>query len=366
MRDRIPIYEPDLSGNELAYVTDCVRSGWVSSLGSYVAKFEEAFSEFCGAEYGVGVSSGTVALHLALVALGVGPGDEVIVPTLTFVATASAVRHAGAKPIFVDSGLTTWTIDPQGIEERITPRTKAIMPVHLYGHPAEMDPICAIAKEHGLAVIEDAAEAHGAEYKGQRVGSIGHAGCFSFFGNKIVTTGEGGMIVTGSRELAERARLLRDHAMSKERRYWHLEVGYSYRLTNLQAAIGLAQVERIDDLVEKKRRIARWYEEGLKEIRGISLPPEATWAKNVYWMYSILVEDEFGMRRDEVMLRLQEKGIDTHPFFYPLHTMPPFRGEEGLPVAEELSRKGINLPSGVTLTRKEVEYICQTLSSLGP
>lgn len=366
MRRIIPVAEPDLGGNESAYVIDCLRSGWISSMGQYVGRFEEAFARFCGAKYGVATANGTVALHLALLTLGIGPGDEVIVPTLTFVATANAVRHAGASPVFADSEAATWNIDPDQIEEKISQRTKVIMPVHLYGHPADMDPILELAKRYDLRVIEDAAEAHGAEYKGRRVGPLGEMGCFSFYGNKIITTGEGGMIVTNNQELAERARFLKDHAMSRKRRYWHLEVGYNYRLTNVQAAIGLAQVERIEEMIEEKRRIAQWYEGGLKEIKGISLPPEASWAKNVYWMYSILVEDEFGLGRDEVMLRLQEKGIDTRPFFCPIHTMPPYQSEESLPVAEELARKGINLPSGITLTRKEVEYICETLSSLAP
>lgn len=360
----IPVYEPDLSGNELRYITDCVQTSWISSLGEYVRRFEREFADFCGARYGVSVFNGTVALHLALVTLGIGEGDEVIVPTLTFIATANAVTYTGAKPVLVDSEPHTWNLDPARLEEAITPRTKAIIPVHVYGHPVDMEPLLEIARRHGLYVIEDAAEAHGAQYKGRRVGALGDVGCFSFYGNKIVTTGEGGMLVTDDARLAERAAILRDHAMSPERRYWHSEVGYNYRMTNLQAAIGVAQMERVHEMIEIKRRNALCYNTLLAGMRGITLPPEAPWARSVYWMYSILVEESFGAGRDELAAHLKQRGIDNRPFFHPLHTMPPYRQEIGLPVAERLSQKGLNLPSSSLLREKDIERIVEAIKEL--
>jgi perosamine synthetase len=362
MREHIPVYEPDLSGNELKYVTDCLESGWISSLGQYVTAFEEQFSRFCGVKYGVSVSNGTTALHLALATLGIGPGDEVIVPTFTFIATANAVTYTGARPVFVDSESATWNVAPAAIEAKITPRTRAIIVVHTYGHPADMDPILEIASKHSLHVIEDAAEAHGAEYKGRKAGSLGDMACFSFYGNKIITTGEGGMIVTDDPELAERARFLKDHAMSSTRYYWHSRVGYNYRLTNVQAAIGLAQLERAERRIEKKRQIAWAYNARLEKVKGLTLPPEADWAKSVYWMYSVLVEEDYGLDRDGLMARLKKASIDSRPFFYPMHTLPPYEGrEERFPVAEELARKGINLPSASTLTEEDIERVCKVI-----
>lgn len=270
---RIPVAEPLVGEKELEYVTDCIKTNWISSAGKYVVKFEEMFSEFCGTRYGVATSNGTTALHLALTVLGIGKGDEVIVPTLTFVATANAARYCNADAVFVDSEPRTWNMDPEKIEEKITSRTKAIIPVHLYGHPADMDPILDIAEDHDLYVIEDAAEAHGAEYKGKKVGSLGDIGTFSFYGNKLITTGEGGMLVSDNEELIEKARIYRDHGMSPERRYWHPVIGYNYRLTNIQAAIGVAQVEKVDRIIEAKRRNAALYTSLLSDIEGITLPP---------------------------------------------------------------------------------------------
>lgn len=357
----IPLTEPSLSGREMEYVAECIRSNWVSSLGSYVTRFQDEFAAFCACTRGVAVSNGTVALHLALLAAGVGPDDEVIVPSLTFVATPNAVRYTGARPIFVDCEPATWNLDPAAVEAAVTSRTRAIMPVHVYGHPADMAPILRTAQRHNLCVIEDAAEAHGAEYRGRRVGGLGHIGCFSFYGNKIITTGEGGMLVSNDDALADRAEFLKDHAMSSTRRYWHPEVGYNYRLTNLQAALGVAQMERIDQLVECRRANARRYNERLRDVSGLALPPEAPWAKSVYWMYSVLIEDDFGFSRDEVIDGLKAKGVDTRPFFYPAHTMPAYNTGQQLPVAEALSRKGINLPSGPTLTEEQIDYVCGIL-----
>ncbi len=362
MREHIPVYEPDLSGNELKYVTDCLQSGWISSLGHYVTDFEEQFSRFCGVKYGISVANGTTALHLALVTLDIGPGDEVIMPTFTFVATANAATYTGARPVFVDSERATWNIDVAAIEDKITPRTRAIIVVHIYGHPVDMDPILEIASRRHLYVIEDAAEAHGAEYKGRRTGSLGDVACFSFYGNKIITTGEGGMVTTDDPELAERARFLKDHAMSSTRYYWHSQVGYNYRLTNVQAAIGLAQLEKAEQRIEKKRQIARAYNARLEKVKGLTLPREEAWAKSVYWMYSVLVEEDYGLDRDGLMAKLKKAAIDSRPFFHPMHTLPPYEGRgERFPVAEELARKGINLPSASTLTDEDIKRVCQVI-----
>ena len=357
-QDFIPIAEPLFTGNELKYVTDCIRSGWISSIGAYVPRFEEEFARFCGQRYGVATSSGTTALHLALATLGIGPGDEVIVPALTFVATANCVVYTGARPVFVDSERQTWNMNPDSVVSKITDKTKAIIPVHLYGHPVDMDPILELSRKHSIYVIEDAAEAHGAEYKGKKVGSLGDISCFSFYGNKIITTGEGGMLITNDGEIAEKARMLRDHCMSKEKRYWHSSIGYNYRMTNLQAAVGMAQMERIEEFIAIKRRNAQLYNALLAKVPGITLPPEQLWAKNIYWMYSILVEENFGLSHDELMFRFKENGIDSRPFFYPIHTMPPYKSGESYPITEELSRKGINLPSAVTLSIEQIEKIC--------
>lgn len=353
----IPVAEPNLSGNELKYVKDCIESGWISSIGEYVKKFEQGFSKYCGVKHGIAVANGTVALHLALEALGIKTGDEVIVPALTFVATANAVKYTGAKPVFVDSEPRTWNIDPEKIEEKITKKTKAIIPVHLYGHPCDMDRINETAEKHGLKVIEDAAEAHGAEYKKKKVGSLSDISCFSFYGNKILTTGEGGICLTNDEKTAEKIEQLKDHGMSKERRYYHPQMGYNYRLTNIQAALGLAQLERIEQTIEAKRRNAKIYNSLLKDVKGITLPVEESWAKNVYWMYSILVEKDYRLKRDELMAKLKQEGIDTRPFFIPLHKMPYLSGGEKLPIAEGLGEKGINLPSSVKLTKEQIEKI---------
>lgn len=366
---RIPISQPRLDRAELLNVTQAIKSGWISSKGDFITRFETGFAVFCGVRYGVATSNGTVALHLALRALGIGHGDEVIVPTLTFIATANAVSYCGARPVFVDSHPEYWGMDPAKIEEKITDRTRAIVPVHLYGHPCEMKSIMAIAQKHNLLVIEDAAEAHGAECDGQKVGSFGHVSCFSFYGNKILTTGEGGMCLTNDEALARRMRLLKDHGMDPSRKYWHDEVGYNYRMTNVQAAIGLAQLEKLDSLIAEKRRIAAWYDTGLKSLaqEGIlRLPREMPWAKSVYWMYSILLDDRAGISRQGLMDFLDQPGeagiaVETRPIFYPLHIMPPHRCTDPYPVAERISSCGLNLPSGMRLRRTDVEAICRKL-----
>jgi perosamine synthetase len=357
----IPVAEPDFGGNEEAYLVDCLRSTWISSIGPYVSRFEKDFAQFCGTRFALSTSNGTTALHVTLAALGIGPGAEVIVPTLTFIATANAVAYTGAKVVFADSEYETWNVSSNSIQSKISNRTKAIIAVHVYGHPADMDSILEVARQYELPVVEDAAEAHGAEYKGARVGSLGVAGIFSFYGNKIITTGEGGMVTLDDPELAQRATFLKDHAMSSERRYWHPEIGFNYRLTNLQAAIGVAQLEQVDTFIEKKRANAMRYNALLKGIRGITLPPAAAWAKNVYWMYSILLDDAFPLGRDELILQLRRRGIDSRPFFYPLHTMPPYARNESYPVAEDLARRGLNLPSSSRLTPEQIERVCSAI-----
>jgi len=347
-------------------VLDCVDSGWISSLGEYVGRFEREFARFCEARHAVATSNGTTALHLALATLGIGPGDEVLVPDLTFVATASAVRYTGATPVLVDADPVIWALDPADARRKITPRTRAIIPVHIYGHPADLDPLLELAEAHGLSVVEDAAEAHGARYKGRRVGAIGRIGAFSFYGNKIVTTGEGGMLVTNDPALAERAAFLRDHAMDPRRRYYHPELGFNYRMTNIQAAIGCAQLEQVETILDRRKTIAAAYEKGLGDIPGLGRPPAQPWAESVYWMYSVLVEPVFGPDRDAVREGLRARGIDSRPFFVPLHEQPPYRAEAPFPVATTISRRGINLPSGTGLSLNEINTVCQAMRELGP
>ena len=365
----IPISEPCLGDEELNNVVEAIRSGWISSQGKFILEFERKFAQYCGVRHGIATSNGTVALHLALKALGIREGDEVLVPALTFIATANTVTYCNARPVLVDSDPGCWCIDPSRIVESITSRTKAIIPVHLYGHPCDMDAIGDIARRHSLYVIEDAAEAHGALYKGRRVGSFGNVNCFSFFGNKIISTGEGGMCLTDDEDLAKRMKILRDHGMNPNKRYWYDVVGFNYRMTNLQAAIGAAQVDKLDRLVARRRQLAEWYNDafrGLAERGLITRPPEMPWAKSVYWMYSILLEDGSGMSRDEMISALKDKGIETRPLFYPLHLMPPYQGHspKGFPIAEELSRKGLNLPSGPGVGQEEVAMIVNAVASL--
>jgi perosamine synthetase len=355
----IPVSEPLLKGNELKYVTKCIKSGWVSSLGGYVGEFEKSFSKFCGVKFGTSCSSGTAALHLALAALKIAKGDEVIIPAFTMISTANAVTYTGAKPVLVDSEEETFNIDPRRIEEKITSKTRAIICVHIYGHPADMDAIKAIAKKYKLYVIEDAAEAHGAEYKSRKVGSIGDIGCFSFYGNKIITTGEGGMLVTSSSKIKERAEYLRDLSFSDERHFWHKELGFNYRMSNLQAAVGCAQLERINEFIKIKRRNAALYNSLLDGVKGITLPKEKEWAKNVYWMYGILVEEKYGICRDKLRKRLATKGIQTRNFFIPINLQPFYSAmyKGNYLVSQRLSQSGLYLPSGLNLKQSDIEFI---------
>jgi len=371
MREKIiPIAEPDLSGNEKKYLVECIDSGWVSSSGPFVRKLEDRFANYLGVDYCVAVSSGTAGLHLALKVSGIGPGDEVIVPTLTFIATVNAISYVGAKPVFIDSEKVTWNLDPDKIERLITKKTKAVICVHLYGHPADMDPIMKIAKKKKILVIEDAAEAHGAEYKGKKVGTFGHISVYSLFANKVITSGEGGLVVTKSKRIAEKLKLYRDQGLTKGLRekyhYWHSVIGYNYGMSNLQAAVALAQLERIEQLIEKKRMIACWYYSYLKGVAGIKMSSEEVWAKSVYWMFCLVLSKGAKITRNKLIKYLLKRGVETRPFFYPIHTLPCYKGDSKrrFPVAEKIAKNGINLPSGVKLGKSDIKYITDRLKEV--
>ncbi len=362
----IPVNEPLVGESENKYVMECLRTGWISSEGHFIHDFEERWAAYCGMSYGVAVSNGTVALEIAMACLDLQPGDEVIMPTFTIISCAQAVTMCGLKPVLVDSDPRTWCMDVSQVEEKITERTRALMPVHIYGHPVDMDPLQELARKHNLIIIEDAAEAHGAEYKGRKTGGLGDLGCFSFYANKIITTGEGGMVLTRDAGQAERLRALRNLCFRKERRFYHTELGHNYRLTNLQAAIGLAQLERIDESVAKKRWMGAAYAERLKNIAGLQLPIEEPWARNVYWMYGVVLEEEFGMDAVEFARQLAELGVMTRPFFLGMHEQPVFQGmglflDEHYPIAEHIARQGLYLPSGMTLTEAQLEQVCEAV-----
>jgi perosamine synthetase len=356
----IPVYRPFVGDREKEYVNEALDSTWISSKGKFLDRFEAEFAAFAGVGHGIGTANGTVSLHLALAALGIGRGDEVIVPTFTYVASVNAIAYTGAQPVFVDSDPVTWNLDPNLLEAAITPRTRAIEAVHLYGHPADMDPISEIAARHGLPVIEDAAEAHGATYKGRPVGSLGTVASFSFYGNKIVTTGEGGMLVTDDPDLAARARHLRGQGVSPVRTYWHDVLGFNYRMTNIAAAIGCAQLERVEETLAAKREIAAWYRTRLEGVPGVGLQADAAWASPVYWMVSVLVDPEI---RDGVIDHLAARGIESRPFFFPAHTLPMYPSREAFPVAERLGASGINLPSWPGLSEAQVDEVTTALVS---
>lgn len=371
----IPVNEPLLNEREVEYVTECIRTGWVSSAGRFIEEFEQRWAEYCGRKYGIAVCNGTAALQAAVTCLDLLPGDEVIMPTFTIISCALAVIYARGIPVLVDSDPSIWTMDVEQVANRITPRTRAIMAVHIYGHPADMDPILNLADRYGLAVIEDAAEAHGAEYLSKRssaqrswrrCGSFGTLSCFSFYANKLITTGEGGMLLTDDPKLAEKARSLRNLCFQPGRRFYHEEPGYNFRLTNLQAALGLAQLERMDRIVAKKRWMGQDYTRGLKDIAGLQLPKEASWARSVYWMYGVVLSEETGMDANQFAQRLRERGVDTRPFFLGMHEQPVFhkRGlflNEHYPEAERLARQGLYLPSGLALTEDQLTQVCEAV-----
>jgi perosamine synthetase len=359
------VAETLLDGNERRYVNDCLETNWISSAGPYVRRFEEEFAAAAGCRHGVACSSGTAALHLALAATGIGEKDEVLIPAFTMISTANAVRYLGASTVLVDAEPDTWNLDVTALAAKVTPRTRAILPVHIYGHPVDMDPLLELAQRHGLVVIEDAAEAHGGVYRGRPVGSLGDVAAFSFYGNKILTTGEGGMVTTNDESIAARARELRDLSFSPERHFWHRSVAFNYRMSNLQAAIGLAQTERLPELVERRRENRRRYAEGLSGIPGLGLPVERPEVLNVFWMFGITVGDEFGCSRDELRRRLAQAGIETRTFFVPIHVQPAYfdrhRGERH-PIAEELCRTGLYLPSGPSLGAGDIAYVAREVA----
>lgn len=344
-------------------VLRCLDEGWISSEGSFVDEFERGWAAYCGMAHGVAVSNGTTALELALATADLSPGDEVILPSFTIISCVLAVLEARAVPVLVDCDPETWCMDVDQVASRVGPRTRAVMPVHIYGHPVDMDPLLALARGRGLQVIEDAAEAHGAEYRGRRVGGFGSMSCFSFYANKIVTTGEGGMVLTNDAAIAARLRSGRNLAFGTERRFVHTALGHNYRLTNVQAAIGVAQVASIDERVRRKRDMAAYYTERLARLPQLQLPVERPWATNVYWMYGVVLRDDAPIDRDELTARLRERGVDTRPFFVGMHEQPVLRGlglfgGERYPETDRISRRGLYLPSGLALTREQQEIVC--------
>jgi perosamine synthetase len=356
----IPVCQPTLNGNEKKYVNECLDGNWISSAGRFITAFERAFADACGTKYGIACTSGTSALHLAMATMDLGPGDEVILPTFTMIATVNAVAYMGATPVLVDSEPETWNIDMNQVADKITAKTRVVVPVHTYGHPADMNPLMTLAEKHGFSVLEDAAEAHGATYEGRKVGNLGHAAAFSFYANKNITTGEGGMLTTNNDEFAKVSRTLRDHAFSPELHFWHKFRGFNYRMTNMQAAIGLAQVEQLDELVARRRENAALYNLLLGGIPGVTRPPEASNVQGVFWMYSIMVDQEFGMTRDQLRGFLAEKGVETRTFFIPVHFQPiyfeAFKGQR-FAVAEGLCKDGLYLPSSASLTEDDIHYV---------
>ena len=359
---KIPVYQPSLVGNEKKYVNDCLDSNWISSKGKYVSLFEKEFANYINVNYATGVCNGTVALHLALLALGIGQDDEVIVPTLTYIASVNVIVYTGATPVFVDSLPDTWQIDPQEVRKSITPRTKAIMAVHLYGHPCEMSVLKEIADEHRLFLIEDCAEAIGTKYQGIHVGTFGDIATFSFYGNKTITTGEGGMVITNDQTIFERAVHFKGQGLAKYREYWHDVIGYNYRMTNICAAIGLAQLEQVETILKKKRHIAELYKK-LLEGTNFEVHGEVGNVYNSYWMVSILVSQ--ANKRDTVRESLGQAGIETRPVFYPVHTMPMYSQKyQCHKIAEDIGWRGINLPSYPDLTQEQIDYICTNLKKI--
>jgi perosamine synthetase len=372
----IPVSEPLLAGSELDYLRDCIATGWISSSGKYVERFEQDWADYCGVKHGIAVSNGTAALQIAVDALRLEPGDEIVMPSFTIISCALAAVRAGATPVVVDSDPDTYCIDVEQIAAAITPRTRAIMPVHIYGHPVDMDPLFELAQRHGLAIIEDAAQAHGCQYFSRRGGEMGWRRCgglgavsaFSFYANKLVTTGEGGMVLTDSDALAERCRSLRNLCF-QQRRFHHEELGYNYRMTNMQAAVGVAQVERISDMLERKRRLGALYDELLADVPGIKRPARREWARVNHWMYALVLEDEVGIDAFEFAAGLKARGVDTRPFFSGTHEQPALRarglfGGVRLPVAERLYRRGVCLPSGPTLTQAQIVSVADAVKDV--
>lgn len=376
----IPVNEPVVGEAECKNVMDCLRSGWISSAGSYIEEFEKEWAARCGVRYGIAVSNGTTALQIAVDSLGLRPGDEVILPTFTIISCASAVVRAGLRPVLVDSEPANWCMDVEQIRSCITARTRAIMPVHMYGHPVDMDRVTALAKEFGLVVVEDAAEVHGAEYLSGRhgatrewrtCGGLGDLAAFSFYANKLITTGEGGMIVTDDPSRAEKLRSLRNLCFRPPRRFYHTELGYNFRLTNLQAAIGVGQIARLPQIVARKREIAARYSERLQGMRWLQLPTEQPWARSVFWVYGVVLHDAVQLDAQGLAGRLAALGVETRPFFLGMHEQPAFH-EMGLfrdsagryPIAERIARRGLYLPAGLAITDEQIDLVCEALERI--
>ena len=368
--DFIPVNEPRLDGNEETYLKECIRSGWISSEGYFVQKFEEQFANRIDRRFAISVSSGSAALEASIVALEIQEGDEVILPSFTIISCASAIVRAGATPVVIDCDLQTWNIDPTLIESKITVKTKAIMVVHIYGLPVDMDPILELAKKHGLYIIEDAAEAIGQTYKNKNCGSFGDISTFSFYTNKHITTGEGGMILTDSAHLAERCKSLRNLCFQRKKRFVHKELGWNFRLSNLQAAVGVAQLERLDEFVCRKRQIGEYYQHMLSELPGLQLPvPKTSFSKNLYWVFGLVIKEEVPFQVEDAMRLLAEAGIGTRPFFWPLHEQPVFKElglftNESCPCSEKIARKGFYIPSGLGISNDQTEKVVTALKTI--
>lgn len=365
----IPVNQPLLGDREKELLIECIKTGWISSDGPFVSEFEKRFASYVGVDWGVAVCNGTAALETALFATGIGEGEEVIMPSFTIISCALAAIRLGAVPVLVDVEPETWNMNVSQIESRITPRTKAIMAVHIYGHPVDMEPLLEIAEKHNLIVIEDAAEVHGAEYKGRKCGSLGHVSAFSFYANKIITTGEGGMVLTSDHKMAERARSYRNLCFRSDKRFFHTELGFNYRMTNLQAALGVAQMERIEEFIRIKRRLGKYYREKLSTIEGIKTQVEKPWAKTVYWMYCIELDKSLDLNADEMMTELKQRGIGTRPFFLGLHEQPALQKlglfkNEHYPVTERISMQGLYLPSGLTLSETQIDEVVAAVRSI--
>ncbi len=359
----IPVAQPKIGKSEQLFVSQCLSSSWISSTGKFIAEFEKKFARFCGSSYAVSCNNGTTALHLALAALDIKSGDEVLVPALTFVATANAVKYCGATPVFVDIDRQSWNIDPLLVEKKINQRTKAIIPVHLYGYPVNMKAIMHIARKYNLYIIEDAAEAHGAKYYNKMVGTFGNIGCFSFYGNKIITTGEGGMCVTDNKDLAKKMVLLKNHGMSPKRKYFHPLMGFNYRMTNIQAAIGLAQIKQIYRFIKRRQVISDTYKDYLEKLPQITFQPENPNIESVCWLFSCLIKSSGKKNRENLIKYLKAHQIDSRPFFYPIPSFPMYSHNGTYLLADEVSRQGINLPTYADLSNAQIKYICQTVKN---
>lgn len=366
----IPVFEPVLDEGDFLAITSAFRRGEISgAFGDSVPEFERVFSSYCGVKHGVAVSSGTTALHLAVAAAQIGPGDEVLLSSLTNIATALAVIHNGAVPVPVDSESATWNLDLDRLESLITPRTRAIIPVHIYGHPVDMERLCRIAQKHGLIVIEDCAQSHGATCRGKMTGSFGQMACFSFYANKVITTGEGGMVLTEDDALASRLKLLRNLAYT-EPRFFHEVAGFNFRMTGLQAAMGTSQTSRLESIITAKRRVAETYNQLLSNVSWLQRPTQATWARSVYWMYAVSVRDGFGRKRDDILQKLRLAGVDTRTFFCPMNQQPCVRRSPGYrdvecPVADGLWTSGFYLPSSPNLRSETIEVVAKALIEAG-